>query len=90
MNSITSPETVVPVMAQVVADDALKFMTSAGVVRSRARQIQPFGAVAPVAPAMVMVTVQVPVVPDAKVPDIGPPTVVELEQPDAVNLVPDE
>ena len=84
---MTSPETVVPVRVAVVVVEALWLMRLAGVVRSDAEQCQPLGAVMPVAPFMVMVTVQVPVVPLAKVPAVAPPTVVPAEHPLMVNLV---
>ena len=45
------------------------------------------GAVAPVAPFIVMTTVQVPVVPEVKCPAAAPPTVADAEQPESVNLV---
>jgi hypothetical protein len=87
---MTSPLAVVPEIVAVVTLDAVWFILSAVVVMSFAKQAQPVGAVMPVAPAIVIITVQTPVVPDAKVPAVEPPTVVEFEQPDAVNFVPDE
>lgn len=58
-------------------------MKFAGVVKSSEWHTHPFGAV-----GRVIVTVHVPVVPDRKEPAVAPPTVVEFEQPDAVNFVP--
>lgn len=54
---------------------------------SFAEHAQPLGAVIPVAPFMVMTTVQVPVVPEANCPAVAPPTVVPAEHPEIVNLV---
>ena len=71
-----------------VVVDAVMRIVSVVVVVSDAQQDQPFGAVSPVAPSMVTVTVQVPVVPLAKLPAVAPPTVVPAEHPDIVNLVP--
>lgn len=84
----TSPDTVVPVIVQVVALTADWLTRFAGVVRSEAAQDQPFGAVNPVAPFMVITTVQAPVVPLVRVPAVAPPVVAETEQPEVVNFVP--
>ena len=82
---ITSAETVVPVIVHEVVVLALCLMTSVVVVRSAAWQLHPLGAV-----GSVIVTVQVPVVPEANLPAVAPPTVAELVQPLAVNFVPPE
>lgn len=58
----------------------------AGVVWSAKEQCQPF--VAAKLPPIVIVTAHVPVVPLRNEPADAPPKVVELEQPEAVNLVP--
>ena len=86
---MTSPLTVVPDIVAVVWLLAVCVITSDGVVWSLAEQAQPFVALAPVAPFMVITTVQVPVVPDVNFPAAAPPNVVLFEQPDAVNLVPE-
>ena len=83
-----SPEAVLPDMLHVVVELAVCEITFDGVVQSCAVQIHPFGAVTPVAPAMVMVTVHVPVVPERKVPADAPPTGALAEQPASVNVVP--
>ena len=85
-NEITSPLTVVPVTVAVVVVLALCEIKFAGVVLSLAEHAQPVAAVAEF--PIVIVTVHVPVVPLAKVPPVAPPTKVELEQPEAVNVVP--
>ncbi len=87
---IVSPDTVVPDTVQVVVDEAVCFRVSAVVVTSAAEHAHPLFAVNPVAPFMVMTTVQVPVVPDANCPAVAPPTVVPAEHPEIVNLVPPE
>lgn len=91
---MSSPETVVPAIVAVVVElpvCANNPVNKAGtVVRSAPSQIQPFGADSPVAPFIVMTTVQVPVVPDVKWPIVAPPSVAEFEHPEAVNFVPPE
>jgi hypothetical protein len=57
------------------------------VVSSLARHDQPFGAVIPVAPFMVIVT-EHEFAPRVIFPAVAPPVVALFEQPEAVNFVP--
>lgn len=89
--SITS---VVPAVAgtdsvAVVAlfEEKYKVVFPAAVVWSFALQLQPFGAVSPVAPFIVIMTEHV-FAPRVNFPEVAPPVVEETEQPDVVNLVP--
>lgn len=84
-----APAGIVIVAVVVVLDDSPPIST-VGAVRSWAWQVQPFSAVEPVAPAMVMATeVQGPAA-RVKIPALAPPVVVPTVQPvpAAVNLVP--
>jgi hypothetical protein len=90
LKPITSPDAVVPANVALVVVLAVSVITSAGVVRSLAEHAQPLGAVAPVAPFIVITAVQVPLVPLVYVPALPPPTVAEAEHPDTVNFVPPE
>ena len=83
-----SPEFVVPVTVHVVVVLADCEIRLAGVVKSAAWHAQPLAAVIPVAPLIVITTVQVPVVPLTNDPEDGPPTVVPAEHPEIVNFVP--
>jgi hypothetical protein len=69
---ITSFVSVGPLSVAVVADAAVWEIKFAGVVRSSAKQDQPFTEVALL--PMVTTTVQVPVVPLTNVPAVAPPT----------------
>lgn|SRR5579871_1055786 len=83
---MTSPDAVVPDKIAVVVDPPVCLIVSAVVVRSFAQQDHPCAAVNEL--PKVIVTVQVPVVPELYEPDDAPPTSVLFEHPDAVNVVP--
>lgn len=76
-------------LAVVVVEEDSPPISMVGAVRSCAWQDQPFGAVAPVAPAIVMTTVQV-LAPRVITPAAAPPVVEDTEHPDVVNFVPPE
>ena len=86
-NDSTSPVTVVPLKVAVVAVLAV-CRNRLAVVWLLDEHDHPVMADAPVAPAMVTVTVHAPVVPDVMVPTDAPPAVALIEHPDVVNLVP--
>lgn len=73
-------------MVQLVVVVAVSDQRFVLVVRSLAKQAQPFVAVSEF--PIVIVTVQVPVVPEVNLPAVAPPTSVLFEHPLAVNVVP--
>lgn len=77
---------IVKLAVVVVLDDSPP-IKSAGVVLSCAEHVQPLGAVNPVAPFIVTITVQT-FAPSVNVPAVAPPVVAETEQPEVVNFVP--
>ena len=81
-----SPLTVVPVKTAVVFVDVVWAIVSVVVVRSWIPpHAQPLGAY--IAGPIVTVTVQVPVVPEAKTPLVAPPLTTVAEQPETEKML---
>jgi len=80
-------ETVVPESVPVVVVLAV-WRNKLPVVSSFDQHDQPLGAVAPVAPLIVITAVQAPVVPEVNCPAAPPPTGEVAKHPETVNVVP--